>query len=172
MTRTSLVFGQGVLQLPSRTTEIGWYLQYLATPKTRRPWVRAYTIRDARPDVGEVDIDFVIHTGLDGAVGPAAQFALDARPGERLGFLGQGTAYTPDHPHDWTLLTGDETALPAIAGICRSLPDHATGTVHAHAIGESGLATGARRHLVQERGVSKRHVDFVGYWRHGWPATS
>src|SRR5690625_4790447 len=33
--------GQDVLQLPTRTAEIGWYLQYLATPKARRPWVRA-----------------------------------------------------------------------------------------------------------------------------------
>src|SRR5690242_2962426 len=53
--------GQDVLELPTSTSELGWYLQYLATPKTRRPWVRAYTVRDARPDVGEVDIDFVIH---------------------------------------------------------------------------------------------------------------
>lgn len=63
--------GQDVLALPSSTTEIGWYLQYLATPKTRRPWVRAYTMRKVRPDVGEVDIDFVIHAGPDGSIGPA-----------------------------------------------------------------------------------------------------
>ena len=218
--------GQDVLKLPTSTTGLGWYLQYLATPKTRRPWVRAYTLRDSRPDVGEVDIDFVIHGGHDGSTGPAARFALDARPGDRLGFLDQGLGFTPDHPHDWTLLIGDETALPAIAGICRSLPGTARGiaiieiptagdrqefpaptgmeitwvtrdqspdvydrpgelalralttgklpdgVVHAHSIGESRLATGARRHLVQERGVPKRHVDFVGYWRHGRPATS
>lgn len=218
--------GQDVLALPSSTTEIGWYLQYLATPKVRRPWVRAYTLRDARPDVGEVDIDFVIHGERDGSIGPAARFALDAQPGDRVGFLDQGIGFTPDHPHDWTLLIGDESALPAVAGICRSLPatargiaiievpgavdrqefpappgmeitwilrdespdEHARpgelalralttasfpdGAVHAHAIGESSLATGARRHLVQERGVPKRHVDFVGYWRHGRAATS
>lgn len=50
-----------------------------------------------------------------------------------------------------------------------TLPD---GAVHVHAVGESALATGARRHLVQERGVPKRHVDFVGYWRHGRAVTS
>lgn len=218
--------GQDVLALPTRTTEVGWYLQYLATPRPRRPWVRAYTVRDARPEVGEVDIDFVIHGDQSGTIGPAARFALDAQPGDRVGFLDQGTAFTPDHPHDWTLLVGDETALPAIAGICRSLPalsrglaiieiptaddrqeiaapdgmeivwiarDESSevvekpgelalstltaatlpdGAVHAHTIGESRLATGARRHLVHERGVPKRHVDFVGYWRHGRAATS
>lgn len=218
--------GQDVLELPTRTTEIGWYLQYLATPKTRRPWVRAYTVRHARPEMGEVDIDFVIHGERDGSMGPAALFALDAKPGDSVGFLDQGLAFAPDHPHDWTLLIGDETALPAIAGICLSLPRSARGLaiieiptagdrqelsapvgmeiiwihrdespqaparpgelalralttasmpegeVHAHAIGESALATGARRYLVQERGVPKRNVDFVGYWRYGRPATS
>lgn len=218
--------GQDVLALPTRTTEVGWYFQYLATPRARRPWVRAYTVRDARPGLGEVDIDFVIHGDQGGTIGSAAQFALDAQPGDPVGFLDQGVAFTPDHPHDWTLLIGDETALPAIAGICRSLPAAArgvaiieipaiddrqeisvptgmeivwisrdesaqahdkpgelalraltaatlpVGAVHAHAIGESALATGARRHLVQERGVPKRHVDFVGYWRHGRAATS
>lgn len=218
--------GQDVLALPTNTTEVGWYLQYLATPKARRPWVRAYTVRDARPWAGEVDIDFVIHGERDGSIGPAARFALEAQPGERVGFLDQGVGFTPDRPHDWTLLIGDEAALPAIAGICRSLPRSAggvaiievataadrqalsaptgmeitwvirdespgfhgrpgelalqalttavlpDGAVHAHAIGESALATGARRHLVQERGVPKSHVDFVGYWRYGRPATS
>lgn len=218
--------GQDVLALPSRTSEIGWYLQYLATPKSRRPWVRAYTIRNARPEAGEVDIDFVIHGDRDGNIGPASRFALDASPGDRVGFLDQGVGFTPDHPHDGTLLIGDETALPAIAGICSALLDSAQGVaiieipkasdrqpfpappgievswivrdqsphgdarpgslalqalmsaklpegvVHAHAIGESALATGARRHLVQDREFSKRHVDFAGYWRHGRPATS
>lgn len=217
--------GQDVLALPTRTSEIGWYLQYLATPKARRPWVRAYTVRDARPEVGEVDIDFVIHSDLD-SMGPAAKFALEAKPGDSLGFLDQGSAFTPDHPHDWTLLIGDETALPAIAGICRELPASAEGVaiieipsaedkqefvapvgmdirwiardessqahekpgalapkqlaeaklpdgeVHAHTIGESALATGARRHLISERGVPKRNVDFVGYWRYGRAQTS
>lgn len=212
--------GQDVLSLPTRTSEIGWYLQYLATPKAKRPWVRAYTVRDARTEVAEVDIDFVIH-GDQSSMGPAAKFALEANPGERLGFLDQGSAFTPDHPHDWTLLVGDETALPAIAGICSSLAPSAegiafieipsaedkqgfvapagmeirwiardeasgqpekpgelalkalteaglpSGDVHAHCIGEAALATGARRHLVQERGVPNRNVDFVGYWRHG-----
>lgn len=217
--------GQDVLALPTRTTEIGWYLQYLSTPKARRPWVRAYTLREVRAGVGEVDIDVALHEGEGGRLGPAAQFALDARPGDRVGFLDQGIGFTPDHPHDWTLLIGDETALPAIAGICGSLPavarglaiieiptagdrqhieapagmeitwiardefsrpagrpgelalealtraDLPEGSVHAHAIGEAALATGARRHLVQERGVPKRHVDFVGYWRYGRAAT-
>lgn len=92
------------------------------------PHLGARVVREVRPDVGEVDIDFVVH-GDDngGALGPAVQFALDAQPGDRVGFLDQGVGFIPDHPHDWTLLVGDETALPAIAGICRSLPASAQG---------------------------------------------
>ncbi|QTX03824.1 siderophore-interacting protein [Agromyces archimandritae] len=38
-------------------------------------------------------------------------------------------------------------------------------SVTAFAAGESKLATGARRHLVGERGVPKQAVTFCGYWR-------
>lgn len=33
--------------------------------------------------------------------------------------------------------------------------------------GESALATGLRRHLVQDRRVPKSDITFLGYWRHG-----
>lgn len=68
----------------------------------------------------------MIHGHIE-SMGPAAKFALEAKPGDRVEFLDQGSAFTPDHPHDWTLLVGDETALPAIAGICRALPKSARG---------------------------------------------
>lgn len=90
--------GQDMLELPTSTTEIGWYLQYLATPKTRRPWVRAYTLRDTRPEVGEVDIDFVIHQDPVGNLGPAAQFALHAQPGTASDSLTRASASRPTIP--------------------------------------------------------------------------
>jgi NADPH-dependent ferric siderophore reductase len=37
----------------------------------------------------------------------------------------------------------------------------------AFAVGEQAVATGARRHLVNERGVPKKNVTFCGYWRRG-----
>ncbi|MFF2371526.1 siderophore-interacting protein [Agromyces sp. NPDC058110] len=36
---------------------------------------------------------------------------------------------------------------------------------HGYAVGESGLATGIRRLLVNERGWAKSEVSFCGYWR-------
>lgn len=38
---------------------------------------------------------------------------------------------------------------------------------HAYLVGEQALPTDGRRHLVTERGVSKDHVSFCGYWRVG-----
>ena len=38
---------------------------------------------------------------------------------------------------------------------------------HAYIVGEQALPTGARRHLVAERGLDKDHVSFCGYWRVG-----
>ncbi|WP_265522110.1 siderophore-interacting protein [Oerskovia flava] len=210
--------GQDALRLPTSSSGL-WYVQYLATPKARRPHVRNYTVRALRPEAGELDIDFVAH----GETGPASRFALRSRPGDRVGILDQGIGYNPRAPHDWTLLVADETGLPAVAGICESLPDDArglalvevpdladaqefrtppgvevrwlarshhgagaddatpgalalatlvtaelpSGPVYAYAVGESALATGARRHLVNDRGVPKQSIDFVGYWREG-----
>lgn len=53
-------------------------------------------------------------------------------------------------------------ALPALRAL--AFPP---GTVYAFAVGESTVATGARRHLVAERGVPKGNVTFCGYWKRG-----
>jgi NADPH-dependent ferric siderophore reductase len=131
--------------------------------------------------------------------------------------IDEGLSFNPERGTDRVVLVSDETGLPAIAGICASLPAHATGLAivevpsaddvlefahptgvdvrflvrepavtpgtlalpalreaalpaspfHAYVVGEQALATGGRRHLVAERGVSKDHVSFIGYWRVG-----
>ncbi|HWS36515.1 MAG TPA: siderophore-interacting protein [Actinoplanes sp.] len=45
-----------------------------------------------------------------------------------------------------------------------TLPD---GPFYTWVAGESRLATSVRRHLVNERGVPKRDIAFIGYWRQG-----
>ena len=70
---------------------------------------RSYTIRRLDLAAGTLDIDFLLH----GEEGPGSVFALRARPGDRLGILGPGGGTVP--VGRWTLLAGDETALPAIA---------------------------------------------------------
>ena len=38
---------------------------------------------------------------------------------------------------------------------------------YAYNAGEQALATGARRHLVRDRGIDKRRITFTGYWKLG-----
>ncbi|MFI9487175.1 siderophore-interacting protein [Promicromonospora sp. NPDC052451] len=124
--------GQDMLRLPTRSSAL-WYAEYLTTPKARRPWVRNYTVRAARPDLNEIDVDFVLHGAGDQHAGdahpsgPGAGFAEAAERGTRVGLLDQGIGYDPRHAHDWTLLVADESGLPAVAGICESLPRDARG---------------------------------------------
>ncbi|MGW6458308.1 siderophore-interacting protein [Streptomyces sp. NPDC055078] len=98
-----------------------WYQDYLAMPEAERPWMRSYTIRghDARRQ--EVDIDFVLH-GHGDESGPASRWAAEAAPGNIVGMLGPQISHfrTPGR-RDWTLLAGDETALPAIGALIEAL---------------------------------------------------
>jgi len=107
-----------------------WYKQYLAIPERERPHCANYTVADYRPEVGEIDIDFVIHRGPDGTLeGGAAIWACGAQPGDELAFLDQGIIF--DRPDDASevLIVADESGLPAVAGILRSLPHDTVGRV-------------------------------------------
>lgn len=108
--------GQVRPQLPATAN---WWQELLATPEHVRPIVRNYTVRAARPELGEIDIDVVVH----GDEGPASRWALRTEPGDWIGLLDQGVLYEPPGDAAWQLLVGDETALPAIAGIVESLPE-------------------------------------------------
>ncbi|GHJ38772.1 siderophore-interacting protein [Streptomyces sp. TS71-3] len=94
-------------------------------PREQWPVSRAYTVRSWDEAAGEATIDFVIH-GDEGVAGP---WAVNARPGETVHFLGPGGGYAPDPAADWHLLAGDESALPAIAAALEALPEGAR--VHA-----------------------------------------
>ncbi len=41
------------------------------------------------------------------------------------------------------------------------------GGFYAWLAGEAGAVVGLRRHLVGERGIDRRAVAFMGYWRRG-----
>lgn len=108
--------------LPKKINLFG-YLQFLAMPKATRPVMRNYTVRRFRPDDRELDIDFVAH----GDDGPASRWAAAARAGDTVALLDQGIMYDPVAGVDWQLLVGDESGLPAIAGILRDMPRDAVG---------------------------------------------
>ncbi|ACZ30468.1 FAD-binding 9 siderophore-interacting domain protein [Xylanimonas cellulosilytica DSM 15894] len=236
-----------------------WYTAWRELPEERRNPLRTYTVRTVRQNLGEVDVDLVLH----GDTGPATRWANGARPGTPLVIIGPDARYDGPHgglgfaPPEGTsavLLAGDETAVPAIAAICESLPEDYVGEVllevphredrwtlkapvgvrvqwlgredlphgalltpaveaatdrllgrvappssgtdledvdvdhdllwevpiddagralahdarlYAWLAGEAGVIKGLRRFLVAERGVDRKAVAFMGYWRRG-----
>ena len=87
-------------------------------PREDWPVVRTYTVRRWRPEVPELWLDFVVH-GDEGIAGP---WAMRARVGDPVRFMGPGGGYTPDPDAGWHLLAGDESALPAIAAALEAMP--------------------------------------------------
>ncbi|GIG86709.1 siderophore-interacting protein [Plantactinospora endophytica] len=138
--RIKLVFPipvHGFRHLPDGTD---WYPRWRALPTELRNPFRTYTTRAVRREVREVDVDIVLHPdgGPYGAHGPAARWALAAAPGDRIVLMGPDHGYLGDHggrefqpalAGRTLLLAGDETAVPAIAGIVERLPAHSRGEV-------------------------------------------
>ncbi|AQS72188.1 NADPH-dependent ferric siderophore reductase [Streptomyces pactum] len=212
----------------------GWWQGWRELPDDVRAVMRSYTLRslrrDAHGDTAEIDIDFVLHgVGPAGPgastvqAGPAARWAADAAPGDRVLLLGPAVAdnrairFRPPGDTDLVVIWGDETAVPAACAIVESLPagtrarvwlevPHAgdvqdlrtaadaevtwlvkdaadgpeaalatlraarlppTGHPYVWIAGESGRVKRLRRHFVGERGIDRRRVTFVGYWRQG-----
>ncbi|TFV65295.1 UNVERIFIED_ORG: siderophore-interacting protein [Bacillus sp. AZ43] len=256
-----------ILPLPGQTVadfpaDPDWYGAWRALPADQQMPIRTYTIRTLRPELGEVDVDFVLH----GATGPASAWAETAAVGDEVLLIGPNARFPgPTGGFEWhppadascLLIAGDETAVPAICAIVETLPagqqarvllevptaadalnvaapdgvqitwlprwpddggaaaprgalltaavvaaveelsdvlaptpvvefddvDVDTGIlwevpqedalprrssgVYAWLAGEAGVVKGLRRHLVQERGVDRRSVAFMGYWRDG-----
>ncbi|MAM11539.1 MAG: phage tail protein [Rhizobiaceae bacterium] len=81
--------------------------------------IRVYTIRFVDIERAEVWVDFLQHPA-SGIATPGADFARDAKPGDRAAFLGPGGGSVPEAER--IFLAGDEAALPAIARIAAEAP--------------------------------------------------
>lgn len=237
-----------------------WYSTWLDRPVEERGHMRTYTVRDVLGSGADTRmvIDIVLHDDHgDGRAGPGSTWAARAEVGDRLVTLAPrrgkpygGIEFAPGESSR-VLLAGDETALPAIAGILRDLPTDAVGAalvevpsssdvqelvapagvgvrwlprdgmplgslLHGAAVeclggvptevevsdeevdpdlwetpaysssgetvaveaahtddlyvwiaGESKVVTGLRRSLVNDLGLDRRQVAFMGYWRVG-----
>ncbi len=120
----------------------GWYQEWLAMDPAIRGSMRTYTVRQERLDAvyPEIDVDFVLHFDAAGNGGPAANWALNAKPGDALTIIGpnnraahcvtaetySGIEWRPGLAQR-VLLAGDETAVPAISAILESLPSYMSG---------------------------------------------
>ena len=116
--------GRGLRDCP---TGGDWYAAWRALPEGCRNPMRTYTVRAARPDLREIDVDFVLH----GATGPASAWAEEATAGDEVVLIGPDARFPgPTGGFEWRppaaatrlLLAGDETAVPAICSIVESLP--------------------------------------------------
>lgn len=145
--------GQSELRLPTVANNL-WYAQYLLMSKDSRPLVRNYTVRAFRPsgegqygEHPEIDIDFVAH----GDDSPASRWANNVQPGTPIGLFDEGLMYQlPEHA-TWSLIVGDESALPAVAGILRDAPRDLRGAAyieipHADDVQELEAPEGVRVH--------------------------
>lgn len=101
---------RGLATRPAQDVEV-----ILNEPSGRRV-KRRYTIRNARPDVGEIDLDALVH-----GHGPGSSWAAAATPGDEVSFLGP-RGKLELRPAAWHLFIGDEAALPAFASFIEALP--------------------------------------------------
>ncbi|MGK5733357.1 siderophore-interacting protein [Streptomyces sp. URMC 124] len=119
--------GQDRPLLPANLDET-WFAEWRAQDPAVRAFMRTYTVRDLRREPGEMDVDFAVHGDANGHGGPATNWAQAARPGDRVTVLAPvvedngGVDFQPPAGTDWVMITADETALPAVAGILASLP--------------------------------------------------
>ncbi|MGI5289667.1 siderophore-interacting protein [Nonomuraea polychroma] len=240
--------GHGLAYLP---TGPDWFMKWRALDDDKRNPMRTYTARQVRREVGEVDVDVVMHPG---GGGPVAQWAERVRPGDIAVLMGPnarydgwhgGLEFRPPAGSKTVLIAGDETAVPAICSVLEHLPagvvgealmevpceddflpvqtacsvkvgwlarngaerggllvpavraaaerllpplpqpevfddvdvdaeelwevpqEEAADSLYAWLAGEAAVIKTLRRHLVAERGMDRRAVAFMGYWRHG-----
>jgi NADPH-dependent ferric siderophore reductase len=101
--------------------EEDWYGRWRAMDPEVRAVMRTYTVCEQR--AGEFGVEFDVQFALHGEAGPASRWATRTRPGDRVTVLGPvepdngGVDFRPPAGTDWVLVTADETALPAVAGI-------------------------------------------------------
>lgn len=142
----------GVPVLPAQDVEL-----HLVDASGRRV-KRRYTIRHARPDVGELDLDVLLHG--DRPASPGAQWGANAEPGDEVRFQGpRGKLVLTTAT--WHLLVGDESALPAIAAVCEALPagEQAIAVIEVEDAADEQPIPSADVHWVHRAGAAPGTAD-------------
>jgi NADPH-dependent ferric siderophore reductase len=134
------IFDMGITYLPP--SDAAWHL--LAGEETALPAI--LSILEHAPDSLRAEVFLEVASAAD--IRPDVQ----APPGTRIHWLPRQEG--PGLPGQLTLATLKEAELPP-------------GRSYTWVAGESKLATGLRRHLVNDRGFPKSDIAFFGYWRHG-----
>lgn len=111
-----------------------------------KPEMRDYTPRRHDTAANTLEIEFALHGD-----GPAAEWAAQARPGQKVGIGGPRGSFVIPLDYDWHLLVGDDTALPAVV---RRLGELAAGT---RAIVVMQLSDPADRRTLESRAEVEVH---------------
>lgn len=89
--------------------------------------MRTYTHRGVDIEKQEIWIDFVSHAAPQGGEAPAADWAMHAQSGDKLGVMMKPKSRLLYPPVGDYLLVGDATAIPVLGAILESLPKAAKG---------------------------------------------
>jgi NADPH-dependent ferric siderophore reductase len=160
-----------------------WFAAWRALPDERRNPIRTYTIRCARPELGELDVDFVAH----GDSGPASRWIAAARVGDPIRLVApDATSRAESGGWEWNpgaartlLIAGDETAVPAMGAILEQLPEDARGAVFLEVPDASDALDLAAPEGVEVRWLARgtaaeaygaRLVEAVTEWADAWLA--
>lgn len=128
--------GEDLASFPDEA-EGAYFKLTFAGKDPERPVLRTYTVAKYRPELHEIDVDFMLHTSADGASnGVAAPWAIKAQGGERMSIFGPGPATFINTDAQWYLLAADMTALPALVANLSRLPEDAKGYIVIEIIAE------------------------------------
>ncbi|MEJ1922342.1 siderophore-interacting protein [Microbacterium sp. KHB019] len=153
----------GLERVPAKAHKLFGYLKFLRIPDGERPVMRNYSVREYRPATGdhgaEIDVDFVLHgSAADGTAGPASRWAETCGQGDRVLIIDEGLTFNPERGVDRVVLVGDETALPAIASICASLPEAASGMAIIEAPSEDDILEFAHPEGISVEWIVRPHA--------------
>jgi NADPH-dependent ferric siderophore reductase len=110
-----------------------------------RPVVRTYTPRRFDDTTGTLEVQFLLHE-----VGPASDWAAQAKAGDRAAIGGPGGRFRFDREAETWWVGGDESALPAIGTLLDVLPASAQAEIHVEVAGpddEIPLPSAARTNV-------------------------
>lgn len=93
------------------------HVKFMLDADGAEPVRRDYTPRHHDAAARELTIEFALHGD-----GPAAAWAAQAQPGQRVVIGGPRGSFVVPTDYAWHLLAGDDTALPAIARRLEELP--------------------------------------------------
>lgn len=92
-------------------------------PEDEQPDLRWYTVRGHRPELGELDIEIVLHPPEEVEEGPGASWVRTAAVGDEVAVQTGTASYVLARDARRELIAGDETAYPAMAGIIGAAAD-------------------------------------------------